>query len=368
MAFVQLGGDHSARPTYFEVYAADKLVPSLRAAVTYTLSVLGQRRGWANRLLDYEDEVSSAVMLYLDFQSLRATSGTFAESIYGLRRAQLRGSTVAEPITRRQQLLALAAEVLVPLLRAKASRLYQEHTGRTVLGLALGRHRRGQAPPPAAHTPLQQLRRRALRLFLALYPYLHAGWEGAHFVYQLLYLLDASQCHSPLLQLLGTKLVRLTGPEVHRAEQQRAQLRQQQLQRAGEGRPRAAAALARAWVHASAALSDHSRSALVLAVFGFKALEWWYSSAEDALAANRVLPPPPAPRAPLPAPGGVGLPPSREQCPLCCKRRVNPAVLAVSGYVFCYPCVFSHVVQHSCCPVTRFPASLDSVRKLYDAS
>jgi hypothetical protein len=30
--------------------------------------------------------------------------------------------------------------------------------------------------------------------------------------------------------------------------------------------------------------------------------------------------------------------------------------------------VFNHVVQHGCCPVTRFPAGLDHVRKLYDAS
>jgi peroxin-12 len=53
MAFVQLGGDDGSRPTYFEVLAADRLVPSLRAAVVYALSVLSQRRSWLHRLLEY---------------------------------------------------------------------------------------------------------------------------------------------------------------------------------------------------------------------------------------------------------------------------------------------------------------------------
>lgn len=41
MAFMHLGGDAGAKPTYFEVYAADKLVPTLKAAVIYSLSVRG---------------------------------------------------------------------------------------------------------------------------------------------------------------------------------------------------------------------------------------------------------------------------------------------------------------------------------------
>jgi peroxin-12 len=39
MAFLALGGEAGARPTFFEVYAADKLVPTLKAAIIYSLSV-----------------------------------------------------------------------------------------------------------------------------------------------------------------------------------------------------------------------------------------------------------------------------------------------------------------------------------------
>lgn len=58
---------------------------------------------------------------------------------------------------------------------------------------------------------LQQL---GLSAFVLLYPYLHASVEAVKFVYQLGYLLDVFDTHSPLLHLLGQRLVRLTGQEM----------------------------------------------------------------------------------------------------------------------------------------------------------
>lgn len=54
--------------------------------------------------------------------------------------------------------------------------------------------------------------------------------------------------------------------------------------------------------------------------------------------------------------------------PACRRKRVNPALVATSGYVFCYTCAFKHITDHGCCPVTRFPATLDHIRKLYEAT
>ena len=44
----------------------------------------------------------------------------------------------------------------------------------------------------------------------------------------------------------------------------------------------------------------------------------------------------------------------------------NPAQVATSGFVFCYPCVFAHVMDHGRCPVSGVPATLDHIRKLYE--
>lgn len=102
-------------------------------------------------------------------------------------------------------------------------------------------------------------------------------------------------------------------------------------------------------------------------MFGFKILEWWFTSAEERLSAGAALPPPPPPKAPHPHPQGVGLPASPGDCPLCRRPRSNPAQVATSGYVFCYPCAFAYVAEHGRCPVSWLPAGLEHLRKLYDA-
>ena len=42
---------------------------------------------------------------------------------------------------------------------------------------------------------------------------------------------------------------------------------------------------------------------------------------------------------------GIQLPSDRTICPLCSERRANPSVVTVSGFVFCYGCIFKYVSQ-----------------------
>ncbi|KIZ01135.1 Peroxisome assembly protein 12 [Monoraphidium neglectum] len=385
MSFVSLGGDAGSKPTFFEVYAADKLVPSLRAAVIYSLSVFGQRRAWVQRLLEREDEVVALVVLLLDRHSLRALEGTFAESLYGLKRERWRprpGAAAAAapqqqpagaaagcgggaPLGRGGASLALLCSVLLPYLQSKAERLYTRHAARAgVLGLAL-RRASPRLPPVrggAAPGPLAAAWDAALALYVRAYPFLHAAIEASKFSYQLAYLLDASDYNSPMMRLLGQRLVRMSAPDMARLENEKQRARGARLAAVEQRGSRVARGVGRAWLRARFAVADHTSSALILAI-----LEWWYASAEDRLAAGKAIPPPPAPPPPAPHPDGVGLPEDPATCPLCRRARVNPAALAVSGYVFCYPCVFGWVAQRRCCPVTRQPATLDHVRRLFEA-
>ncbi len=75
--------------------------------------------------------------------------------------------------------------------------------------------------------------------------------------------------------------------------------------------------------------------------------------------------PPPPPPAPRPSPQGVRLPENPALCSLCRHTRTNPAMIATSGYVFCYPCAFRFVEAQRCCPVTRIPARVEHIRRLY---
>lgn len=49
--------------------------------------MFAQRRPFAHRLLDYEDEIFAVISAILDRQSLSNHSASFADSLYGLRRA-----------------------------------------------------------------------------------------------------------------------------------------------------------------------------------------------------------------------------------------------------------------------------------------
>lgn len=55
---------------------------------------------------------------------------------------------------------------------------------------------------------------RLLKLFMWVFPWIHATSEGMRFGYQLLYLLDSSPFYMPTLHLLGQTIVRISGQEM----------------------------------------------------------------------------------------------------------------------------------------------------------
>jgi len=60
----------------------------------------------------------------------------------------------------------------------------------------------------------QLLHRHVYKAFLALYPVLHALWEGAVLYFQLAFMFGRSQCHSPFLFLASLMLRNLTDEEI----------------------------------------------------------------------------------------------------------------------------------------------------------
>lgn len=135
MAFVTLGGDASTRPTYFEVFAADRLTPSLKAALIYSLSVVGQRRSWAQHLLAWEEEVFAGALLLLNRHSLLAQDALFSEALYGMKRCLVRDPSAR--VERWRLYLSLVVDTMVQYLLAKADALYVRHRNRSVVHLAM---------------------------------------------------------------------------------------------------------------------------------------------------------------------------------------------------------------------------------------
>jgi peroxin-12 len=265
MSFVSLGGD-GLRPTFFEMVAAERLMPSLKSAVIYSLSVYAQRRPGLQRLLDREDELFFLLSVLLDRQALAASGGSFAEGLYALRRAPVAadssgvgGSSRPLSTSQRQMSLILLVspedvhvvldsrgilvqpaatlrsspvahsmplplgcccrlvQTLVPFLRSRLDSLYhqlhsQQHQQQQHQQHPQQQQRNQQQPEAWRH----RWRAVARAAFLRLYPWVFAEHEGARFAYQLLYLLGRTPYYSPGLHLLGLQVVRLTGQEAVR--------------------------------------------------------------------------------------------------------------------------------------------------------
>eukprot|EP00903_Cladosiphon_okamuranus_P013504 g12577.t1 len=208
-------------------------------------------------------------------------------------------------------------------------------------------------------------------VFFQVYPLLRASYEGSCLVYQWLYLFRRSAFFSPTLRLTGMVVRRATIEDWQEDAE-------------------AAAAAAMAIAGSSASVTVETRSSggtggsgvslgdrvarygrvlLVTAVVAFKIVEWWNRvEAQEGSSWRRsqLPPPPPPPQPPLAAPGGCGVPTDSGACPSCGGARMNPALCAASGFVFCYRCLSSHVREHGECPVTGLACGENGIVRLFD--
>ncbi|CAN6486133.1 unnamed protein product [Victoria cruziana] len=331
-------------------------------------------------------------MLILDMHSLRTADASFAESLYGLRRKGVKVSARGKDawpvssndgvkhsgIEKHHKVLSLAFLVILPYVKSKLHLVYTRQRNATLQATLWGQ---GDASVDEAGDLLQEHTQletedvysehsgatrpfaRLEKTLAVVYPWIHAVNEGLSFAYQLLYLLDATGFYTPALHILGIHVCRATGQELMDSSSRIARSRTNEFQRLrGPAWLKAIQKIALSSVYAAL---DYAQTGLIASVFFFKMMEWWYQSAEERMSAPTVYPPPPPPPPPKVAEGGISLPTDRSLCPLCTQKRTNPSVVSVSGFVFCYPCIFKYVSQYKRCPITLMPVDIDQIRRLF---
>ncbi|ELU04124.1 hypothetical protein CAPTEDRAFT_149232 [Capitella teleta] len=319
------------KPSIFEVIAEEGLMHSLQPALKHASQVLAQRNpsryGW---LYAYGDEIFAAFQCILENHYLKNYGASFAENFYGLKRVPLADLESNHlPLTNR--LRSLFCLVFIPYLKRKCDDLYESLKER-----------------PHSEGLLGML----CRAFLGVYPILHSTYEASMFGFLLAYVLGRNRVHSPLLRLAGVALCHLS-------------LEDMNAMAPSVGKPLRDLRLSQSlWVLGKRALSATAlalSSTLSMSIFFLQFLEWWYASDHGAKSLTALPAPPPPTMNKQPK----GLPKLTAICPLCHKIRCNDTVLAVSGYVFCYPCILQYVRTHHRCPVTFYPANLDHLVKLF---
>lgn len=109
-------------------------------------------------------------------------------------------------------------------------------------------------------------------------------------------------------------------------------------------------------------LQDYASVISFVGVLGLEILQWSYSeegAAHFETQTTEVTVPPPKP---------LQLASDRERqtkiCEICQAKRKNPAA-CLSGYVFCYPCIYRYVNENHKCPVTGIACETKAIRRIY---
>jgi peroxin-12 len=316
-------------------------------------------------------------------------AGVF-ESLFGLSRdggkrpKSLSRSGPFQPLSRKQRWASLFQLALLPALHLRLQALFsaslREHAapslGAALRALLFGeRDWDGERTAPGAGTSLSH---RLLPLFVRLWPLIELVSQGLATAFLLAFMHGRTEFYSPGLWLFGTR--------VRRETLQEARVRNSSATATASTRNvRGVRGLLVGATSRIAAVLDQTKLILPVVVFTVRFLEWWHNEAgmQDVIrsaAISRGVPPPPTPPEQPPSGGrttaALGndddeelpavLPPSDPAiCALCKRRRTNDAATP-AGFVFCYPCLFSHVQARQRCPISLIPMEVAHIRKIYD--
>lgn len=353
-------------PTIFEVVAQESLISTLKPAVKHIFRVMAQKSPERFAFMyRYSDELYSILQLVLESYYLKHYSASFSENFYGLKRVSMpkvkrreetdKEETLLEStekkeihkpfaflhLSRSERLRSLLFLVVVPYVKNRCDQMYEK----------MSSDQQNISRPQS-----DSLKVRLRQAFLAVYPVIHMVWKGTLFAYQMAYVFGKSFHHSPLLRFSGVLLQNLTQSDIESFSQMvdAPTLRQLLNER------RLKELLLTLAVKSFSAVSLFLSTGLSVGIFFLQFLDWWYTRDHDAVSLL-ALPKPDCPK----QRDISNLPKVVSICPLCNKMRTNDTVLAVTGYVFCYPCIFRYVKEKGCCPVTGYPATADHLVRLY---
>lgn len=325
------------RPSYFEMFAQERLLPTLKPALRFVLQVFAQRHPRLLPVALKSDEIFTFLHFLLELNSLRKNQASCAEAFYGLRRghtfsAREASSAVEQgPLSRNEIVSSLVCLVFIPYVKQKLDNLYEEASGSALADMFF------QGQNVQQHSMWKTV-------FVKVYPIFHALYELWFFLQQLLFLFGKTRYYSPLLRLQGILVRRLTAEELRAMPNNTTTSSSKFI------------SLVDRFIHLL-------KIAAIGGVFAFKFLEWLVA-AENKLPRNAsYIPLPPVPL--RPSSKGISLPTDKSLCPLCHQVRRNPAVCVSSGYVFCYQCIFTFVERESQCPVTKMPSTIHDIQRLF---
>ncbi|XP_011199641.1 peroxisome assembly protein 12 [Bactrocera dorsalis] len=103
----------------------------------------------------------------------------------------------------------------------------------------------------------------------------------------------------------------------------------------------------------------------LLEVFAFflQFIQWWYSNDQRRKIGGTLKNPVPFKNKPDMSRENIH---PKGDCPVCLMKIQTPTACSISGYVYCWKCIISHLKERSICPVTGYKITLDDLVRIYE--
>ncbi|XP_066153850.1 peroxisome assembly protein 12 [Euwallacea fornicatus] len=308
------------RPSIFEIIAQkslnDTLYPALQKVALFLSSSFPRKFGFLNL---YYDEAFLACNGLLQFYYLKYYDASFSENFYGLKRLLSNGTQ----LTKREKEISLLFLVAVPYLKKKLEEKIQIYRIENAEGQLT-----------------KNFESRSKKLLIYAHSTFEVLWSLATLNSYLKYMSEQTDIQIPLLNILGLKFA-------YSNEEPSLSFW---------------SALFRGNLKLSDINFGLARNAvstvLETAAFFMQFLQVWNSQKPNF--AFTYLPKVEPPSYNILAKHYKG------KCKICYQTWVNPTILPVSGYIFCFRCIAKHINETKTCPVTNLPAMLSDIVRIFD--
>eukprot|EP00298_Acanthocystis_sp_HF-20_P005002 c15295_g1_i1.p1 GENE.c15295_g1_i1~~c15295_g1_i1.p1 ORF type:complete len:365 (+),score=95.01 c15295_g1_i1:46-1095(+) len=345
--FSGIAQNSESLPSSFEIVAVDQLVESFHPAFNFFISGICQNYPRLYPIFKYKDELFYTLHLALETGFIHKYGASFAEQFYNLCRNKINNES-QQPLTQRDKNLALLHLVLIPYLMLKFRNYFNKIQLQEREQLLRGGNPQEQINQQNLENwkdLLIKLKILSKKIFRKGFPYVFFVAQFSKLIYFILYSFELSKYPSISFRLLNQSIQRQP-PDLSK------------LANSSESKT--------LFLTFTDYFLDYSRNFFLCSVLGFKFMEWWYGNEEIQSSNKSVNTLPPPPTAPPPVAGSYSLPSSINQCAICKRDRQNPTV-TLTGFVFCYRCIFDYIEKTGECPITGIPLETQTLRRVYES-
>lgn len=335
------------KPTIFDVIVQENMQSLFKTSFNHFFKwLINTHSNRFKHFKAFNDEIYLLIHSSIEFLYLKAYNALFAEYFYGMKRLNITNNF--------HRVLSILFSIVVPYLKSKLDATYEE-LERNVDEQQLNHDLDNTS------NFILRLKLRIKKIMLKFYPYLHLIWSMSFWFYRFKFMINTSDFNSPLLRIVNQRLVYDTDRDTNTLK-----------------------------LSLFKKLLNYSNYGFTGLLFLIQFYQWYNDYSNENGSENRPLSLVnllkttgvindhnvnndtiiPAPKLPtkLSNSKAYKLLKDKNLCPLCTKKRTNECVLSVSGFVFCYVCIFKFVKEHKRCPLTNYPCNIKNIIRIYDSS